>query len=95
MPYIKQEERGQYNEHTDALAERVVDANTGRIKAGDLNYVFTRILYGVFMHAGTSYEKINALIGVLEACKLEHYRKMAAPYENIKNEQNGDIIGVH
>ena len=40
------------------------------------------------------YSKINALIGVLECAKLELYRRVAAPYENDKIDENGDVYGV-
>ena len=30
-------------------------------------------------------------MGVLECCKLEFYRRVAAPYEDIKIEENGDV----
>ncbi len=32
----------------------------------------------------------NALIGVLESAKLELYRRMIAPYEDVKMKENGD-----
>ncbi len=37
------------------------------------------------------YSKINSLIGVLECAKLELYRRVAAPYENDKIDENGDV----
>ncbi len=37
------------------------------------------------------YAKINEVIGVLECAKLELYRQIAAPYEDIKKAQNGPV----
>ena len=37
------------------------------------------------------YEWINEVIGVLECAKLELYRRVAAPYEDDKRLQNGDV----
>jgi len=38
-----------------------------------------------------NYKNINAAIGVLECCKQELYRKTAAPYEDIKINNNGGL----
>jgi hypothetical protein len=32
---------------------------------------------------------------MLECCKLELYRKIAAPYEDIKIQENGDVLIIH
>jgi len=34
---------------------------------------------------------INAIIGALECAKLELYRRVAAPYEDDKIAENGDV----
>jgi len=38
-----------------------------------------------------TYAEYNAAIGVLESAKLELYRRMVAPYEDGKREENGDV----
>ena len=43
---------------------------------------------------GKNYTNINEVIGVLECAKLELYRRVAAPYEDEKIEQNGDVYNV-
>jgi hypothetical protein len=55
---------------------------------GNLNYVITRLLRKVY---DDSYRSINDAIGVLECIKLEHYRTQAAPYEDQKKFDNGDV----
>ena len=58
--------------------------------AGELNFVFTTIALEYFK-ARKNYQAINDIIGALEGCKLEWYRRVAAPYEEIKIIENGDV----
>lgn len=59
--------------------------------AGELNYMITKLCDRHITHHGLSYQTVNELIGVLECAKLELYRRIAAPYEDIKIAQNGDV----
>jgi len=38
--------------------------------------------------------QINEVIGVLECAKLELYRRVAAPYEERKRIENGEVYAV-
>ncbi len=78
MPYIKEDRR-------IAICEGDAPRD-----AGELNYVLTRICLG---HLGDMprYSDFNEVIGVLECCKLEFYRRAAAPYEDKKIIENGDV----
>jgi len=67
----------------DILKEQPVDQIDG-----NLNYLITRILKEAYP---LRYFNINRAIGVLECCKLEYYRRVAAPYEDTKITQNGDV----
>lgn len=58
---------------------------------GDLNYIFTQQIRQYLQNEGTSYTTLNAAIGALECCKLELYRRLAAPYEDTKIKENGDV----
>lgn len=59
---------------------------------GELNYVITDLLMKALEDGGgVSYTRINALVGVLECAKMELYRRVAAPYEDKKKEENGDV----
>jgi len=40
------------------------------------------------------YANINEVIGVLECAKLELYRRIAVPYEDVKKEQSGDVYNI-
>lgn len=84
MPYITQEDRQQ-------LLSRV-PAN-----AGELNYVITTVVRAYISQGANdgsynfNYQKLNDVIGALEGCKLEFYRRVVAPYEEQKAEINGDV----
>jgi hypothetical protein len=58
---------------------------------GELNFVLTRILDDYIVRRGKNYLIINEVIGVLECAKLELYRRIAAPYEDEKLADNGDV----
>jgi hypothetical protein len=87
MPYIKPEKRKN-------IINCLEDLNLETI--GDINFTITYLLHGclkvIVMRMGKiSYQDINELIGVLECAKLELYRQIAAPYEDIKKKENGPV----
>lgn len=59
---------------------------------GELNFQLSRIC-AIYIGGTMSYTKINEVIGVLECAKLELYRRIAAPYEDKKCQENGDVYG--
>ena len=91
MPYIKQEKRDTLDKAIDnlhkILVDLEVDDDTNNME-GNLNYSVTRLLR---MCYGKSYGEINDAIGVLQCIMLEHYRTIAAPYEDQKKFENGDV----
>ncbi len=80
MPYISREARGEL-------------AHQGRLPEtpGELNYAITLLLDTYLRTKGLSYGTINDILGALEGCKLELYRRVAVPLENLKLVQNGDV----
>lgn len=58
---------------------------------GKLNYAITRLCDLYLQDRGVSYDRLNEVIGALECAKLEFYRRIAAPYEDVKIEDNGDV----
>lgn len=84
MPYIKKEHRKTFD---DSLHEIGNNLET----VGELNYCFTVLLKHYLFRHGKSYKTINDCIGVLEAAKLEFYRREASVYEDLKRDINGDI----
>lgn len=58
---------------------------------GELNYVITTIILDYIEDHTKNYETLNSVVGALECAKLELYRRLIAPYEDSKIEQNGDV----
>jgi hypothetical protein len=87
MPYIKQERRDELAIWGSFSEEPAQVANT----PGELNFQVTDLVTEYLGHKGLSYQTINDIVGALEGAKLEFYRRVAAPYEDIKIKENGDV----
>jgi len=95
MPYIKQNRRTEISESPElgnfsecgSLVENV----------GELNWVITLICHNyilakeTYLSKGKTYSVLNEVVGALECAKLELYRTIAAPYEDKKRQENGNI----
>ena len=80
MPYISKERR-------NAIDMFVVGEPS---TSGEINYLISMVIKG-YLGPNPNYERFNSAIGVLEAAKLELYRRMVAPYEDTKIAENGDV----
>lgn len=80
MPYIKY-----YNR--EALARGAMRPKD----VGELNFLLTTTCLNYLDGKQSSYQYYNDVIGALECCKLEMYRRAVAPYEDSKKEANGDV----
>lgn len=82
MPYIKPEDRDEVAMHEPKTP-------------GELNYAITLLIrdyaHGYTYESKLSYQRINDVLGALEGAKLEFYRRVAAPYEDTKIKENGDV----
>jgi hypothetical protein len=87
LPYIKPENRVRYEKVLGELIDILKSLPVEEVD-GELNYVVTKILKGVYP---LRYFHINKAIGVLECIKLEFYRRVAAPYEDGKIMDSGDV----
>lgn len=85
MPYIKQDARNQID-----VDQLLIDGGKAK-DAGTLNFILTTVVVAYFNANGGRYQQINDVVGALEGAKLEFYRRMAAPYEDKKIEENGDV----
>lgn len=83
MPYINPEDR------LHILADEKSISNPG-----ELNYFISTLINWYINEKGKNYSTLNEVIGVLECAKLELYRRIAAPYEDSKIQQNGDVYTV-
>jgi hypothetical protein len=77
MPYIKKEQRTR-------------DTLEAPGTAGELNYAITDLIQ-FYWTLHRNYQGINDIVGALEGAKLEFYRRVVAPYEDIKIKENGDV----
>ena len=87
MPYIEDQAR---RELLDYAASRAIPHVQD---AGDLNYAITTLLCQYTKREGKKYFTIAVVMGTLICVALEYYRRLAAPYEDEKIRQNGDVNG--
>ncbi len=92
MPYINQDRRDNLQEALESLVTELTCLDGGCVP-GDLNYSISYIIMETLLGLGkTNYSNINDAIGMLECVKQELYRRIAAPYEDIKAKENGDVF---
>ena len=82
MPYIKKENRIKISPFVDNLFDKLETK-------GDFNFAISLLIQKLIKREGCNYSNLNDAIGILECVKQEFYRKIVAPYEEIK--ENGDI----
>lgn len=80
MPYLEKSRR-------EAIAGKEISPST----PGDINYIVTQLCQEYLELCGEKYLTYNDLIGALECCKLELYRRKTAIYEDKKIRENGDV----
>ena len=87
MPYIKKDIRDKLEKNINELSINLSSYGSDDIE-GILNYIITEIIcrnvkISAIPEEGWRYRIINRAIGILECVKLEFYRRIATPYENI------------
>lgn len=92
MPYIKKKDRDYYNIDIEILADKIRDKVKcdKQLRPGHLNYILTKLFMKVY-GPSMRYADHNELLGMLEACKLEWYRRKTSPYEDEKIDSEGDV----
>ena len=93
MPYVTEDIRNELEPTILALAKRLRVKVDLKGRDGAVNYVITRLVQLTMCNVDRSwnYEHIERAVGVLECAKLELYRRLAAPYEDMKAVLNGDV----
>lgn len=87
MPYIAKERRWDFEVDLENGVFRKHPQNPG-----ELNYLLTElVLEYLAMKKKVNYQAINDVVGALESCKLEFYRRFVVPYEDKKIVENGDV----
>ncbi len=89
MPYIIKEKRNALDPAISNLTTAFKALNDDENFAGNLNYVISKLLKTLY--PAPNYQRFNDMIGALECCKLELYRKRIAPYEDGKERENGPV----
>jgi len=80
VPYIKKERR-----------EEILGGSRPR-DAGELNFAITVLVDNYLQDwGGTKYSNLNEVVGAMECAKMELYRRIAAPYEDKKIKEAGDV----
>jgi len=82
MPYIPQEDRA--------------DLDSGQrddkpLNVGELTYMLYKMCLEYVDDNHVSYKDYAHVMGALECTKMEFYRRILAPYEDIKIRENGDV----
>jgi|TARA_R110002110_G_scaffold230297_1_gene445982 hypothetical protein len=90
MPYIKQEDRVKLDFTIDSLTALL---KTNPNYEGNLNYCLGRLINSLLKN-NLRYAEVNRIIGALECAKLEVYRRLVSPYEDLKAIENGDVFTV-
>lgn len=91
MPYIKQEKRDVLDPAIDEIFSLLMKLHEGDLANnmdGNMNYIITRLLKKGYTK---NYASINAAIGLLGCVSHEFYDKVARPYENQKEYENGEV----
>ena len=88
MPYIINTQREKIDTKIAELIS-AIESLPKSDRAGILNYTFSSMIDKLY---GLKYSEINEAVGVLECIEQEYYRRVAAPYEDTKIEQNGDVF---
>lgn len=85
MPYIKKEKRWEFFEDLENLSDKIESV-------GDLDYCITTICKNFMKkNGGVRFENLAKIAGTILFVILENYRRIAAPYEEIKKVDNGDV----
>ena len=87
MPYVIEETQKMIDEILDQM-ENSNYTSIWNWTAGEVNCFITKLL---LRKNPERYAHFNEIIGILECCKLEFYRRAVAAYEDEKIEQNGDV----
>ena len=104
MPYISKKDRELIDGASDFTMRHGLDSFLYKLdklkeskyenrvvsNSGTLNYIITRLCHW-WLGQTPNYEQFNSVLGVLEAVRLELYRRKIAPYEDGKVYQHGDI----
>ena len=85
MPYITQERRKDFDELLAQLGPRIKNK-------GEMNYCVSILMTWYVSVHGDSYQNLSDAKDALINAADEFARRRLAPYEDIKKEENGDLL---
>lgn len=92
MPYIAKDRRDIYDPSIEKIVKELLQSpEAPNSSLGELNYVIFKIVKRYVVSLGLRYHHLQNLVGTLECCKMEIYRKIIGPYEDKAIDKNGDI----
>jgi hypothetical protein len=95
MPYINEYARKNIAVSTDlgygyGQVEEVIRAEQIS-NAGELQYAIAVLIKNYMSKQDLRYQVCNDVMGALAGAQMEFYRRIVAPYEDQKIEENGDV----
>jgi hypothetical protein len=91
MPYIPQEDRYRYDKLIDDIVDELEEIDDTQLVKGHHNYIMYTLALKLADRLGIRYATLQDIIGTFDCCKMEFYRKVVAPYEELAIEKNGDV----
>ena len=90
MPYITKGRRPDFEYELNSLAYKIK-----LHEPGELSYIISSLLARLVtkenINGGINYARLSKWRGVIIDASDEFYRRVMAPYEDIKQEENGDV----
>lgn len=89
MPYIENKIIRKNGKPRRKEMDKIIDLmiEQGVRVDGDLNYILFKFCKSII----PSYNNYKNFIGELDCCAREIYRKLVAPYEELKEKENGGV----
>jgi hypothetical protein len=87
MPYVKEE----IKQSLEPELKNLIDKLTPLLSSGIIVYVLYKIVKEVYGHSELGFDLMSEGNKVLDDASREYYRKVMAPYEDGKIEQNGNV----
>lgn len=103
MPYVNDDIRNEIDcyileandygvTNLDSLLQTIKETWPEEKMAGIANYIISSVVAKLMLRGKhKNYNRINSAVGVLECAKMELYRRVAGPYEDLAIAKNGDI----
>ena len=94
MPYIKKHARKLYDSDIESLLFKLEaqyrenGSEPSTLIDGDVNYIITRIVAGIYAKGGYSCQSRGH--ECFNAAMQEYYRRVMVPHEILKIQENGD-----